>query len=80
MAVIVTHVPSNKDFVLIGTGFGAFQSKKPNWLMGDFMADTSQGQFAMVCVCTKDGRIQWVDSEQVVVKSVDGKPVGDLLP
>ena len=79
MAVIVSHVPSNKDYVLIGTGFGAFQSKKPNWLLGDLMADTSQGQYAMVCVADKSGRVRWIESQQVVVKSVDGTPVGDLL-
>ena len=79
MATVVRHVSTGASYVLIGTGFGAFQSKKPNWLLGDLMADTSEGQHAMACVCDADGRIFWVDSSQLIVDSVDGKRVREVL-
>ena len=79
MATIVRHVRTGAKHVLLGTGFGAFQSKKPNWLMGDLMADTSEGQYTMVCVCDKSGRIGWLDSSEVVVESVDGQDVREAF-
>lgn len=79
MATIVNHIRSGKKYVLVGTGFGAFQSKKPNWLLGDLVADTSQGQYAMACVCDKDGRLYWIDSTELTVESVDGEDPKKVL-
>jgi hypothetical protein len=75
MATIVKHTPTGTRYILLGTGFGAFQSKKPNWLLGDLVADTTEGQYAMVCVCDKDGSIGWLESSEVVVETVDGQNV-----
>ncbi len=75
MATIVKHTPTGTRYILLGTGFGAFQSKKPNWLLGDLVADTTEGQYAMVCVCDKDGSIGWLESSEVVVETVDGQDV-----
>ena len=79
MATIVKHAINGQRYILIGTGFGAFQSKKPNWLLGDLVADTSEGQHTMACVCDKDGRMYWVDSTQIVVESVDGQSTSEIL-
>ena len=79
MATIVRHDPTNRKYVLIGSGFGAFQSKKPNWLLGDLMADTSEGQHAMTCVCDSCGDLRWVESTQLTVISIDGSSPTDLL-
>lgn len=75
MATIVRSTKTDERYVLLGAGFGAYQSKKPNWLLGDLAADTDEGCHAMVCVCNADGRIGWLDSEELVVESIDGKPV-----
>ena len=79
MATIVNHVRSGKKYILVGAGFGAFQSKKPNWLLGDLMADTSQGQYAMACVCDSGGKLYWIDSTELTVESVDGEEPGKVL-
>ena len=79
MATIVIHTPTGRRYVLIGAGFGAFQSKKPNWLLGDLMADTTEGQLAMTCVCDKSGDLRWVESAQLTVISVDGVSPTELL-
>lgn len=79
MATIVVHDPTNRKYVLIGAGFGAFQSKKPNWLLGDLMADTTEGQHAMACVCDERGNLRWVESSHLTIVSVDGASPRDLL-
>ena len=79
MATVVNHNPTGRRYVLVGAGFGAFQSKKPNWLLGDLMADTTEGQHAMACVCDEAGRLRWVESAQLTVISVDGDSPSKLL-
>jgi len=79
MATIVRHTSTGEKYVLLGSGFGAYQSKKPNWFFGDLIADTDEGQYAMVCVCNPEGKIGWMESPQVVVDSVDGQPVQSIL-
>ena len=79
MATIVRHVDTGTRYVLLGAGFGAFQSKKPNWFLGDLMADTTEGQYAMSCVCDNSGNIYWVDSTHLQVESVDGKSAYEIL-
>jgi len=79
MATIVRHTNNGIRYVLLGSGFGAFQSKKPNWFLGDLMADTTEGQHAMSCICDDSGQIYWVESAQLVVESVDGKSAYELL-
>ena len=39
MATIVRHNATGKNYCLLGTGFGAYQSKKPNMFLGNWMAD-----------------------------------------
>ena len=79
MATVVRHIPTNKNYILLGTGFGAFQSKKPNWILGNLMSDTTEGQFAMACVCDSHGEMHWVDSTHLVVESVDGQTTSEIL-
>jgi hypothetical protein len=80
MATIVQHTETGEQYVLLGSGFGMFQSKKPNWLLGNLVADVNGAECALVCVCDASGLIGWLDSEEVNVISVDGKPVSELLP
>ena len=79
MATIVRNTKTNERFVLLGSGFGAYQSKKPNWFFGDMIADTDEGQYAMVCVSNAEGKIGWLESSDVVVESIDGHSVTSLL-
>ncbi len=75
MATIIKHTETGEKYVLLGSGFGAYQSKKPDLFFGNLMADTEEGQYAMVCVCNSEGQIGWLESSEVVVESVDGKSV-----
>lgn len=79
MATIVQHVETQERYVLLGSGFGSYQSKQPNWLFGTWAPDVSQGQHAMICVCDKEGKIGWLDSAAVKVVGIDGHPVGQFI-
>lgn len=79
MATIVRHTETGKRYVLLGSGFGAFQSKKPSWFLGNLVADTDEGQYALVCVCSSQGAIGWLESSEVTVESVDGQSVCEIL-
>ncbi|MDE0314986.1 MAG: hypothetical protein OXM61_08790 [Candidatus Poribacteria bacterium] len=43
MATIVKHNTTGKNYCLLGTGFGVFQSSKPNMFFGNLMADVDEG-------------------------------------
>jgi hypothetical protein len=75
VATIVKHTKTGEQLVLLGAGFGAYQSKKPHAFFGDCVADTESGAHEMVCVCNSPGLIGWIYSDQVNVVSVDGSPV-----
>ena len=79
MVTTVIYQPTGKRYILLGTGFGAYQSKKPNWFFGDMIADTAEGQYAMVCVCNRSGTIGWIYSSEVVVESIDGQYLDRIL-
>ena len=78
MATIVRHNATGKNYCLLGTGFGAYQSKKPNMFLGNLKADVDEGQFAMACVCDNTGRVSWVQAEDITVVSVDGQEISSL--
>lgn len=79
MATIVRHKKSKKLYVLLGSGFAAYQSSKQGSFMGDLFPDEKSGQYSMLCVTNESGRITWIDSQEVIVESVDGKRVSDIF-
>ena len=79
MTAIVEEKKTGEQFILLGTGFGAYQSMHKGVMFGDLIPDIDKGQFAMVCVSNSEGKIGWFKSTEVKVISVDGKSPGDLL-
>ncbi|MEO1296038.1 MAG: hypothetical protein AAFW75_09585 [Cyanobacteria bacterium J06636_16] len=75
VATVVLYQSTGNRYLLLGAGFGAYQSKKPNWLFGDLAADVDEGTYAMVCVCDQSGKIGWLYSSEVCVESIDGQIV-----
>lgn len=79
MATIVKYRETGEEYILLGTGFGSYQSQKANWFFGNMIADVDEGTNPMVCVCKADGKIGWLESHKVTVVSVDGVKVSDIL-
>ena len=78
MATIIKHNTTGKNYCLLGTGFGVFQSSKPHFLLGDWLADVKEGEYALVCACDSAGKVFWIDAQDVTVVSVDGQNIGEL--
>ena len=79
MASIVKHKKSEKHFLLIGTGYGAFQSARPGMFFGDLLPTQSEGVTTMVALGFPNGKILWCDSREVELVSVDGKSPSEIL-
>ena len=78
MATIVKHKETGKRYCLLGTGFGVFQSSKPNIFLGNLMADVEEGEYALICVCNSKGEIFWLEATQVTVVSIAGQNIQEL--
>ncbi len=76
---IIEHREKRKRYILLGGGFGMYQSKKPNFLFGDLLADIDEGHEKLVCASDKEGNIVWLKSSMVRVVSVDEKSPMDVL-
>jgi len=79
MAIIVELIKTKKRYILIGTGFGLYQSKKPNWFMGNLMSDTENGDAKVIFVCDENGKPLYTHFDKVRIVSVDGKSPSELL-
>ena len=79
MATVVKHNKSGEEYVVLGTGYGAYKSSVPHPMFGNWMPDESEGSKSMIAVCNSEGEIGWTTTSQVTVISVDGKPLGEIL-
>ena len=75
--IIVRNLRNDHRYLVIGTGFGEWQSSRDGLLHG-MLPVTERGDSRMICVCDRSGTIGWLKSDEVVVESVDGRPIGEL--
>lgn len=75
MAVIVQHKDSEKLFIFLGSGYGAYVSENTRRLASREKA----GEFTMISICDEEGKIWWADSSEFTVISVDGEYPADIL-
>lgn len=78
MATIVLHQKSGKRLILLGTGYGAFKSSRPSFFGGNLFPNEEEGQMALASVCDRNGRIEWVYSDELVVVEIDGEKVENI--
>ena len=76
MATIVRHEPNGENYILLGTGLGAYESTRPG-VFG--LPNREEAQVTMVAVCNRDGSIQWTHSDELTVVGVDGDSPSALL-
>jgi len=72
MATIVEQIETGYRYLLLGAGYGKYQSARPNMILGDLLPVTKEGSETVLAVCNEEGRIGWVRSEEMRVVSVDG--------
>ena len=73
MGVIVRHNRSDKEYVLVGAGFGAYTSATPSLIPGNLFPAEDEGTLPGGALCDEDGRIEWVLLEEITVLSIDGE-------
>jgi len=76
MAIIATYIPTGKQYVIVGTGFGA-----TTHVSQGFMGYKSKLAEAMPMVVVADsaGTLHWVRSEDLRVTTVEGTPIGEVV-
>jgi len=79
MAIIVRHKQTGVDYILVGTGFGAYKSSRPDTVLGQLSPVEDYGEMEMVAVCDSEGRLFWARSQDVYVVEVDGQTPSDVL-
>jgi len=79
MATIVEHKKDGRRYVLLGAGFGAYQSKKPNLIFGNLVGDVEEGIYEMLCTCDASGKIYWFLSSTLRIVSIDDQSPEEAL-
>jgi len=79
MATIVESTKTGHRYVLLGAGYGMFESARPSIIFGDLLPSKTQGAESMLAVCDAEGNVGWLRSEEARVVSVDGESPGAAL-
>ncbi len=79
MATIAKLKASGMHVILVGTGYGAFESARASRIFGDFLPSFQSGRLGMVAVATKNGEVSWCPSHEIEIVEIDGVPVGEAL-
>ena len=79
MTIIVKHLKTGNEYLLIGTGFSSSQSLNLPFLRGNPVIEKDSIVNQMVALCDQNGKIFWVFSAEVIVTEIDGKNPSELL-
>ncbi len=71
MVTIVKQITTNKNFILIGTGFAAYKTSKPSTFTANRVPTVDQGEFPMVAVCDENGTISWMKTDEIKIIEID---------
>jgi len=78
MKVIVRHKSTQKNYILLGTGFGAYKAVRPSFFGGNLFPHEEEGTIATVAVCDKTGNIIWINSDDLQVIEIDGVDISEI--
>jgi hypothetical protein len=79
MATIIEIIKTQKRYILIGSGFGSYQSKKPHLFFGNLAAETDKGTVRVIYVSDENGKIHAISPKFARVVSIDGQSPADIL-
>lgn len=79
MVTIVKHITTDKNYILIGAGFAAYKTSKPSTFIANRVPVSDEGQISMVAVCDENGKIQWLNTDEIKVVEVDGTSPHNIL-
>ncbi|WBW99642.1 hypothetical protein [Oceanirhabdus sp. W0125-5] len=79
MKTIVKQITTDKNFILVGTGFAAYKTSKPSTFMVNRLPRADEGVIPMVAVCDESGNIKWMKTNEIMIISIDGNSPLDIL-
>ncbi len=79
MATIVQNINDGKNYVLLGSGYGAFRATAPSAFFGNLAPQTNKGELPLVLVTNASGETAWMYSNAIRVISVDGQSPASAL-
>jgi len=78
MAIIVEDKTTLIRYFLLGTGLGVYKTSRPSFLGGNLLPHEEVGEVYAVAVCDENGEIDFVESKNLKVISIDGVSLADL--
>ena len=63
MATIVRHKKTGTEYVLLGSGYGAYKTARPGFWGGDLFPTEEEGAIRAVMLCDDKGELAWVSLE-----------------
>jgi hypothetical protein len=79
MAIIAKLKSSGVRVIVVGTGYGAFESARASRIFGDLLPTFQSGRLGMVAVATKNGELSWCPFNEIEIVEIDGVAVETLL-
>lgn len=79
MAIVVLHTKSNKKYVLIGTGYGAYKASRPSVLGGSLFPHEDMGEIPVAAVSDSKGKIHWFLTGDLQVLEIDGQNLNNII-
>jgi len=80
MAIICRHITSGKQYVVLGAGYGVFQTSHPSVLLGSVQPKKQSGDMQAIAVCDDSGHVSWFKPDDISIESIDGKKPKEILP
>lgn len=72
MATIVKQLTTDKNFILVGTGFAAYKTSKPSTFIANRIPKSDEGKIRMIAVCDKQGKVKWMHTDEIKIINIDG--------
>ncbi|WBW95686.1 hypothetical protein [Oceanirhabdus sp. W0125-5] len=72
MLTIVKQIATDKNFILIGTGYGAFKTSNPSTFRVNRLPKADEGVIPMVAVCDDNGVIKWMKTKEIKIVNING--------
>ncbi|WP_013321595.1 hypothetical protein [Gloeothece verrucosa] len=80
MTVIIKHLDSGNEYILLNAGLGASKSSLPSRVLNDLFTSDNSDKVMMLVACDVKGRIVWLRSNEIIVTEIDGKKPSEILP
>jgi hypothetical protein len=80
MTIIIKHLKTGNEYLLLETSLSVDKTLNPSRFLGDFFPAEEEGKTITVAACDVQGRIFRFYAIEVVVITIDGKKLSELLP